>query len=186
MSFARIRYFLVFLSIFITTGSMTALAQHPQDNHHNDLSSPYAEQLNSPIRGLNAEEIDNLLEGKGAGYARMAELNSYPGPRHVLDLRSQLNLSATQIEEIQKVFNQMQSEAKSFGRTIVAKEQELSEAFATKKITDVRLQDKTNELARLYGKLRSVHLQAHLQITPLLSAEQIQKYNRIRGYEQNK
>ena len=116
----------------------------------------------------------------------MAELNSYPGPRHVLDLRSQLNLSATQIEEIQKVFNQMQSEAKSLGRTIIAKEQELSEAFATEKITDARLQDKTNELAQLYGKLRSTHLQAHLQITPLLSTEQIRKYDRIRGYEQDK
>ena len=185
MSFARIKYSLFLLSIFITTGSVTVLAQHSQDNHYNDLSSPYIEQLTSPIRGLNAEEIDNLLEGKGAGYARMAELNSYPGPRHVLDLQSQLNLSATQIEEIQKIFNQMQSEAKSFGRTIVTKERELSEAFATKKITDARLQDKTNELARLYGKLRSVHLQAHLQITPLLSVEQIQKYDRIRGYEQD-
>ncbi|WP_253274423.1 Spy/CpxP family protein refolding chaperone [Myxosarcina sp. GI1] len=164
---------------------MTALAQHPQDNHYNDLNSPYAEQLNSPVRGLNAEEVDNLLEGKGAGYARMAELNSYPGPRHVLDLRSQLNLSATQIEKIQKAFNQMQSEAKSLGQTIVAKEQELSEAFTTKKITNVQLHNKTNELARLYGKLRSIHLQAHLQITPLLSVEQIRKYDRIRGYEQD-
>ena len=69
MSFARIRYFLFLLSIFITTGSMTALAQHPQDNHHNDLSSPYIEQLNSPIRGLNAEEIDNLLVVMGANKA---------------------------------------------------------------------------------------------------------------------
>ena len=48
---------------------MTALAQHPQDNHHNDLSSPYIEQLNSPIRGLNAEEIDNLLVVMGANKA---------------------------------------------------------------------------------------------------------------------
>jgi len=39
------------------------------------------------------------------------------------------------------------------------------------------------ELALLYGELRKTHLQAHLQINPLLSTEQIKKYNQIRGYE---
>ncbi len=86
------------LAIAISTvGSMAALAQH----QHNNLKSPYAEQLNSPVRGLSTEDVDNLLNGKGAGYARMAELNGYPGLRHVLDLRSQLNLSAQQIKEIE-------------------------------------------------------------------------------------
>ncbi|MCQ3975466.1 MAG: hypothetical protein DPW09_18650 [Anaerolineae bacterium] len=47
--------------------------------------SPYVAQLDSSVRGLSSQEVDDLLNGRGAGYARMAELNSYPGPRHVLD-----------------------------------------------------------------------------------------------------
>ena len=181
-----IKYFLLAIAIS-TAGSMTAIAQqHQHGARHNNLRSPYVEQLDSPVQGLSAEEVDELLDGKGAGYARMAELNGYPGPRHVLDLSSQLKLSAQQTKEIEVAFEQMQSQAKSLGKTIVSKEQELSEAFASGKITNAELEKETNELAQLYGKLRKTHLQAHLQINPLLSAEQIQKYNQIRGYELEK
>ena len=40
--------------------------------------SPYVAQQNSPVRGLSAQEVDDLLAGRGAGYARTAELNNYP------------------------------------------------------------------------------------------------------------
>ncbi len=181
-----IKYLLIAIAIS-TAGSMTAIAQqHQHGDRHNNLRSPYVEQLDSPVQGLSAEEVDELLDGKGAGYARMAELNGYPGPRHVLDLSSQLKLSAQQTKEIQAAFEQMQSIAKNLGQTIVTKEQKLSKAFASGKITNAELEKETNELAQLYGKLRKTHLQAHLQINPLLSAEQIQKYNQIRGYELEK
>lgn len=82
-----VKYFLVAIAIS-TTGSIVAYAQqHQHGEQHNDLQSPYTEQLDSPVRGLS------------------------------------------------------------------------------------------------YGELRKTHLQAHLQINPLLSAEQIKKYNQIRGYE---
>jgi hypothetical protein len=48
--------------------------------------SPYAGQQGSSVRGLTDEEIADLRTGSGMGLARPAELNSYPGPRHVLDL----------------------------------------------------------------------------------------------------
>ena len=178
-----IKYFLLAI-IISTTGSVVAYAQqHQHGEQHNNFRSLYAEQLDSPVRGLSSSEVDNLLNGKGAGYARMAELNGYPGLRHVLDLSSELKLSAQQTEEIEVAFEQMQSQAKSLGKTIVSKEQELSEAFASGKITNTELEKQTQELARLYGELRKTHLQAHLEINPLLSAEQIKKYNQIRGYE---
>jgi Spy/CpxP family protein refolding chaperone len=113
----------------------------------------------------------------------MAELNGYPGLRHVLDLSSQLNLSSKQKTKIQAAFEEMQSQAKTIGKTIVSKEQKLSEAFALGKITNIELEKQTEELAKLYGELRKTHLQAHLEINPLLSTEQIKKYNQIRGYE---
>jgi hypothetical protein len=63
------------LVVFVTT---PLSAQQP-------LISPYREQLASEIRGLTTKEIEDLREGRGMALARAAELNGYPGPRHVLD-----------------------------------------------------------------------------------------------------
>ena len=144
------------------------------------------DQLSSPIRGLSTREVDDLLNGRGAGFARMAEMNDYPGPRHVLDLKEQLNLSAKQTQQVQVAFEKMNVEAKRLGREIVAQEQRLSVAFANKTIAPEKLQTQTEALAMLYGKLRQTHLQAHLEITPLLSSKQIATYNMLRGYTDDK
>lgn len=144
--------------------------------------SPYNDQIPSPVRGLSAEEVDNLLNGRGAGYARMAELNSYPGPAHVLELQDQLELSHEQIQDIETIFQRMNTKAKEIGQAIVAREQELSGAFASQTITSTELQTHIQTLADLYGELRLTHLEAHLEITPMLSSTQIVLYNSLRGY----
>ena len=91
--------------------------------HGDDRSrSPYAGQQHSEIRGLNAQEIDDLRNGRGAGYARTAELNSYPGPRHVLDLRRELDLSADQARQVELVFDQMEADAQRLGHEILRRE----------------------------------------------------------------
>jgi hypothetical protein len=144
--------------------------------------SPYVSQLDSPVRGLSPQEVDDLLNGRGAGYARTAELNSYPGPRHVLDMRQELNLSTEQVAQIEATFRQMQTEAQQLGQDIVEREARFSQAFADQTMTEAELQAQTAELAQLYGRLRATHLQAHLQITPRLSAQQIAHYNELRGY----
>lgn len=183
MSKKIVKYLFVAIAISLVSVTTVFAQQHQHNEQHDNFRSPYVEQLDSPVRGLSSLEVDNLLNGRGSGYARMAELNGYPGLRHVLDLSSQLNLSPQQETEIQAAFEQMQSQAKSLGKTIVSKEQELSEAFASGKITNIELKKQTRELAKLYGELRKTHLQAHLQINPILSTEQIKKYNQIRGYE---
>ena len=153
---------------------------------HQDKKSPYTQQISSPVRGLSAQEVDDLLNGRGAGYARMAELNSYPGPLHVLELKEQLNLPVAQVQQIESVFQSMNAEAKRIGAEIVERERMLSTAFADDNITSVEVQAQTDSLADLYGELRATHLKAHLEITPMLSSEQILAYNTLRGYSDSK
>ena len=148
------------------------------------ILSPYVDQTNSPVVGLSDQEVEDLLSGSGAGYARVAELNSYPGPRHVLDLKQPLNLSEAQEQQIQIAFDTMQAEAQRLGQLIVDQEQALSQAFATTAVEPDSLEQQTQDLATLYGQLRATHLQAHLAITPLLSSEQVEQYNLLRGYGQ--
>ncbi|MBI1882357.1 MAG: Spy/CpxP family protein refolding chaperone [Chloroflexi bacterium] len=174
--------FLVSVSIVVILGVIgVALLLHlgfPEQS----AQSPYVAQLNSPVRGLSAQEVDDLLNGRGTGFARTAELNNYPGPRHVLDLQQELNLSPEQVTHIEGIFQQMRAEAKRIGQEIVQRESQFSTAFANQIITEAGLQAQTEALAQLYGRLRATHLQAHLQITLLLSAEQIAQYNSLRGY----
>jgi hypothetical protein len=47
-----------------------------------------------PIKALSAEQIADLKAGQGLSLALAAELNGYPGPRHVLELGKQLGETA--------------------------------------------------------------------------------------------
>ena len=145
-------------------------------------ASPYATQLTTPVRGLTAEEVDDLLNGRGMGFARMAELNSYPGPRHLLDLQVELALTPEQIVQIEQAFQSMAADAQALGREIVREEQALSDAFAAGTLDSIALKTQVRLLGDYYGQLRNIHLQAHLQVTPLLTAEQVAHYNGLRGY----
>jgi len=144
--------------------------------------SPYIAQQDSPVRGLSAQEVADLLAGRGAGYARTAELNSYPGPRHVLDLAARLDLTEDQRARTQRIFDAMQAEARVIGAAIVAREGVLSQAFAEHAMDARTLTARVDSLAVLYGRLRATHLRAHLETTALLRPEQVQAYHRLRGY----
>lgn len=149
---------------------------------HGLTASPYVSQQASPVRGLSAQEVDDYLNGRGAGFARTAELNGYPGPRHALDMRSQLALSEAQADAAQRIFAAMRADAVRLGRAIVERERTLSAAFATRRIGAGALESETRALGLLYGQLRARHLRAHLELTALLTPDQIARYQALRGY----
>ena len=148
----------------------------------NAVPSPYAAQVASPVRGLSAQEVADLRAGRGMGYARMAELHSYPGPRHLLDLQKELQLSAEQIAAIHTTFVAMEKQAQTRGQQIISAEEQLGAAFANQQLDETTLQSQVMQVAELYGQLRLVHLRAHLKVTPLLTPTQIAAYNELRGY----
>jgi hypothetical protein len=63
----------------------------------------------------------------------------------------------------------MQGEAKQLGAQIVEKEKQLSKAFGGGSLNEMDLISQTESLGLLYGKLRAVHLSAHIKIKPLLT-----------------
>lgn len=93
---------------------------------------PYTEQLGSSVVGLSAQEVEDLLAGRGAGYAQTAELNSYPGPSHLLELREDLHLTEVQTAQVEKVFSRMSADAKALGREIIAAERRFNKAFESR------------------------------------------------------
>jgi hypothetical protein len=150
------------------------------------LSSPYREQQASEIRGLSAKEIEDLREGRGMGLARAAELNGYPGPRHILDAvdAGQLHLPPEQLQAVKRLFADMSAEAKRLGETILAEERAIEAEFRNSTISEPALRARVEALSALYGRLRVVHLRTHLETRTLLTEHQIQRYNQLRGYSE--
>lgn len=144
--------------------------------------SPYADESYGEIRSLTVEEVAELQAGKGMGLARAAELNSYPGPRHVLDLRAELSLDGPSIDALETIFARMQSQAQALGAAILREESELDRAFREERIDATALTQRTETLGRLLGQLRAVHLAAHLETKALLSPAQVATYDTLRGY----
>jgi Spy/CpxP family protein refolding chaperone len=142
----------------------------------------YADQRLDEVKTLSADEVQGLLNGDGMGMARAAELNHYPGPRHVLDLASQLQLSEAQRNKTQEIYNQMHVEAVRLGKMILQKEEELYHIFRKGEIDSNRLKALVMEITRFRGELRLVHLFAHLEMKKILSQGQIERYDELRGY----
>lgn len=120
--------------------------------------------------------------GRGMGFALAAELNGYPGPKHVLELADDLGLSFSQRDEVEALFESMRSAAIELGERIVAVEKTLDAEFASNDITKASLQRTAEQIGLLNGKLRSIHLAAHLETRTLLSPKQMEMYVKLRGY----
>jgi hypothetical protein len=150
--------------------------------HSHDHASPYSGFTDRDIKALSAEEVDGLLSGAGLGMALPGELNGYPGPRHVLDMAPMLGLAEDQVAAIRGVFEEMETEARSVGARIVELERVLDRAFADGTITEAQLAEWVREIAAARADLRIVHLRAHLRLKPLLTEDQIEHYQRARGY----
>jgi hypothetical protein len=114
--------------------------------------------------------------------AKAAELNGYPGPAHVLQLAVQLGLTEMQQRDVQAIFDRMSAAAKPLGGALIVQEQALDQLFAKGEITPDRLAAATAAIAELQGRLRAVHLSAHLETRALLNADQIARYQQLRGY----
>ena len=171
LSFAMVLLFSVFV-----------FAQEKHQMNHNNHKSPYISEINNDIKTLTNEELNQLLSGEGMGMAKAGELNNYPGPKHVLDLSFQLKLTKDQIEKTSALFNSMQTEAKKIGLLIIKEEKELDSIFKTNNADEKLIKSKITEIAKLKGKLRFVHLDAHLKQRNILTVEQVNSYNRLRGY----
>ena len=144
--------------------------------------SPYAGQQTREIKSLSAQEIDDLLNSRGMALAKAAELNGYPGPLHTLELASQLDLTPAQAIAIGEIKSRMAAAARPIGTEIIDRERTLDRQFAAAEVNKAQVEAETERLGSLQGRLRAVHLVAHLETKAILNTQQIARYNELRGY----
>jgi Spy/CpxP family protein refolding chaperone len=160
---------------------------HENGEHESEIESPYAGEESRGIKSLSEDDINGLLAGAGTpfgGMAKPAELNGYPGPRHVLDAveAEQFNLTDEQQKFVEDLYQSMLNQSIPLGEQIIAVEKEMDDAFSNGTITSENLSSWVNQSVSLYGQLRIVHLETHLTMVEILTPEQVEQYNELRGY----
>ena len=144
--------------------------------------SPYAGLEKREVKALSAEQIADLHAGRGMSLALPAELNGYPGPLHALELADPLALTHEQRAKTEALLSDMKKGAAALGARIVAGEQRLDGLFASGTATRDRVRRASAEIASLQGELRALHLAYHLDMKKVLTAQQVARYNALRGY----
>jgi len=144
--------------------------------------SPYAGEENRSIKSLSAEEISALESGGGMGFAKLAELNHYPGPKHVLELAHDLELTSPQLTKTRALFAEMQRNAMSLGHELLQAEKDLDREFESGTIDAESLNIALTDIGVIRAQLRYVHLEAHLRQRQVLTENQLMKYDELRGY----
>ena len=148
-------------------------------------TSKYAGEEKRVTKSLSEADIQELQKGGGWGFAKVAELNGYPGPAHILQMQEQIGLTDEQRLKVQELFDQMQKQAQTLGLKYIELETQLNDHFAESTIDSDLLLNLTQEIADVRAQLRRVHLQTHLQTPLILTEDQIQNYNQLRGYSNN-
>ena len=177
------RFGIVILLTAVLVGPAIAQQHHHGKQHGSPhAATPYAGLQQRDIKALDDRQLSDLRLGRGMGLALAAELNGYPGPMHVLELKDQLRLIADQRQRFQQLFDSMKAEAIEVGEKLIANERDLDRRFAEGGLTPEVLATLTSRIGETQGQLRAVHLKYHLTSAELLSSEQRQRYAELRGY----
>lgn len=142
----------------------------------------YTAMTARPIKALSDEQVSQLSEGRGMGLSLPAELNSYPGPLHALEMADSLNLTPDQRTELLSIKEDMSVRAIALGHRIIAAEAELDRAFASGKADQAEVVRQLAMIGGLNGELRAVHVLAHMETRALLTPAQVALYDIGRGY----
>jgi len=167
----------LFVIIAMTVWAFAAAAETGHKHR-----SVYAGQENREIKSLSASDIEELRRGGGWGLAKAAELNGVPGPAHLLQMKDAINLSDAQVLAIADIHARMKARAMAEGARLIQLERRLERHFRQGTITDQILRDSLSAIEGVRKQLRYTHLATHLKTPDILSAAQVETYNRLRGY----
>lgn len=167
-------FYVVLLTIFISIVPIAVSSQSQK--------SKYVGQETRDIKSLSDSDREELSKGQGWGLAKAAELNGVPGPAHVLELKQEISLDPEQVTKIKRLYQDMKNRAIPLGIKFIELERVLNNHFADRSITDEKLHESLEQIAQTQKQLRYVHLSMHLKTADLLTREQIDLYNKLRGY----
>lgn len=134
----------------------------------------------SPLQHLSAEQYQAYQQGTDVwGMGLVANLNHYPSPQQILDLKKELSIDKQQEVALVDILSKLNFKVKEMGTFIIKNERMMDSLFRLKKVNDGLLIYYTNRYGLYQGELRNAILQAHLKTKTLLKSSQLRKYERL-------
>ena len=140
------------------------------------LASHSEEESSFEDTSLTKEEVNAYLTGGSLGFDRVADINHFPNPKKVIEIKSLLNLNRAQNNRTTISYKLMRKYAIKTGRKIVRKENQLNNLFQQSNVDLSAVKKLVSEIAILKGELRFIHLRARVNQKSYLTNEQISTY----------
>lgn len=158
--------------VFAAYAAIGCTAAAALDEASSAAAGPEAEAAGETPAWLNQRETRQLREGRGMGMGRVAAVNGYPGPMHVLRQAEELELSDEQREQTTALRERVHARSRELGERIIAAESRLGDVLAADAVDRDALRAALGEIADLRADLRAAHIEAHLDQADILTPEQ--------------
>ena len=127
------------------------------------------------------------VHAQHGGYAgqqsrEIKALSAFPGPLHVLEVADKLGLSGEQLATTKELMDQHKRQARAIGAHLVDAERALEALFKKSSPDQAALARAVREVAALEGEYRLSHLETHRRMRALLTEDQVERYDALRGY----
>lgn len=169
-----------FLTTIVISFFIIGCSGNHDGAHHQSI---YTGEEDAEIKALSEQEVGGYRNGLGIGLSKVAELNQYPGPKHVLELEQELKLSAEQRKQTENLFEDMKENAIEAGEAYIGTERELNIIFEKGNATSSKVDSLLQEIGELKASVRAVHVKAHIKMKNILNPQQVTLYDELRGYE---
>ena len=114
------------------------------------------------------------------GPVREAKLNHFPGPKHLLELASEVELHNAQAISIEEILLKMKSKSVAEGSGIVEPDCHLADRFASGQPSVAEARRIARYLGVMRDTLEGIHLLAHIESARELTGDLNEGYDRLR------
>ena len=121
------------------------------------------------------------MKGAGLGAGMIAMMNGYPGPKHVLEMGDELELTAEQRESIGTIYGNVKAKSVELGTELVEKDEALAALFTSGSVSTGDVEKLAREIGELQGRVRAEHLNAHVETFDALTPAQREQLSSMQG-----
>ncbi|MFG0274816.1 MAG: hypothetical protein ACF8QF_07155 [Phycisphaerales bacterium] len=173
----------VCIGLATMAGAWLATGAAAQAQQRSDYATEHAGVGDPLLRHLTPAQIRGLGAAAGLGLAKPAELHGLPGPKHVLELADDLELTDEQRDRTQRAYERMRDRAIPAGQRVLDAERRVGEVMQSHpRVIEDEVARALDDAADAWRLLAREHIVAHAEMLSILTPAQVQRYSVLRGY----
>jgi hypothetical protein len=171
----------VFFGCVLVGPSFPATATDPGEAARAAEQAAEAAKEGTGLPALSEAQAAGYLDGKAMWHASVAEQHHYPTPHRVFEHAEALELTEGQRRATTRLHEETRLEAIRLGTELVALEQRLNRIFVWNQATAENIEGIVHDIGTLQTQFRLTHLVAGIRQKPLLTEEQVRRYDELQG-----